>query len=226
MGTFDDLLGGPSAGKTEAEKDAAASELATKCGYAAAALTIIPLPLTESVATMPVHVGMVIGIGHIYGVEMTKEGATELILKIGATVGLSMVGTGLAIAAGKVLLPFLGGLAGAPFSFANTLALGLVARHFFKSQGEISDDEIRTLYKNTAKAARKEFDPTKARSKHAKDMAQAAAKDAESSGAVAPAEEVAPDPVARLERLKALLDKGLIEQDEFDSVKKKILDGI
>ena len=32
--------------------------------------------------------------------------------------------------------------------------------------------------------------------------------------------------MARLERLKSLLDKGLIDQGEYDEVKKRILEGI
>jgi len=34
------------------------------------------------------------------------------------------------------------------------------------------------------------------------------------------------DPVERLERLKSLLDRGLIDQGEFEAVKKRILEAI
>lgn len=235
MGSFEDLLGAGAA-SSDSEKDEAAKDLAQKCGYAAAALTLIPFPIASSVAIMPVHVGMFIGIGQIYGVEMTKDSATNLILRIGATVGLSMVGTSIAIEGAK-LIPFVGilsGVVGASFSYANTIALGYLARTYFKNQGELTDDEIRSIYKASSKAARKEFDPKRARSQSAKDMASAAVEEAKTkkydeAREKVQAEEAKPteaDPVARLERLKSLLDKGLIEQAEYDAVKQKILDGI
>ena len=107
--------------------------LIERCGYAAAALTILPIPGSEIIGVMPLHVGMVIGIGEEYGKTLTRESAVELITRIGATVGLSLVGSRLAMTAGKVILPGLGGLVAAPFMFASTLAIGTVARLYFAS---------------------------------------------------------------------------------------------
>jgi uncharacterized protein (DUF697 family) len=232
--SFQDLLGGAES----SDKDDASKSLSTKCGYAAAALTLIPLPFTE-IGVLTVHVGMVVGIGQIYGHPMTKGSATQFILRIGSTVGLSYVGKELAITTARALIPFVGsalaGIAAAPFRYATTVALGAVARTYFKNQGEISDDDIRSVYSATVDVAKKDYDPTKAKSKTAKDLAQAAIKagmerdSAEKAGgapAAAPAAAASDDPVARLERLKSLLDKGLIDQAEYDEVKKRVLDTI
>lgn len=223
-----DLLGdlGKKPDLSEGEREAAAKGLAEKVGYAAAALTILPLPGTEVVMVVPLHVGMVVGIGHVYGQDVTKDSAGELLLRIGATVGLSLVGSRLATTAAKVIFPFAGGLLGAPFMYASTIAIGAVARMYFAKHGQLSDEEMKRLYKETLAKARKGFDPTRARSATAQDLAKAAVAEAEGKApAAAPASEE-DDPVRRLERLKSLLDKGLIEQDEYDTVKKRILDGI
>jgi len=222
-----DILGSSSAASPNERADAARS-LSEKCGYAAAALTILPIPLSEVVAVVPLHVGMVVGIGNIYGAEVTRESAQELLLKIGTTVGLSLVGTKLATSAAKMILPVLGGLLAAPFMYASTIAIGTIARMYYERSGELSEAEMKALYKEAFSRAKSSFDPAKAKADEAKDLATKAASEAEKD---APAEaaaepEAVEDPVARLERLKSLLDKGLIDQGEYDDVKKRILEGI
>lgn len=225
---LDDFLGSVKSRSydTAADREDAAKGLTEKCGYAAAALTILPIPFSEVVAVMPLHVGMVMGIGHIYGVELTRDSATQLILRIGATVGLSLMGSRIATTAAKILLPGLGGLIGAPFMYASTLAIGMVARVYFESQGQVSDDDMKAVYAAALKKAKSNFDPLKAKSPEASDLAQSAAAKAKDDPSVAAgqAEANAPDdPVARLERLKSMKDKGLIDAAEFDATKKRIL---
>ena len=197
------------------EQEGAANELIEKCGYAAAALTIIPLPGSEIVAVMPIHVGMVVGIGHIYGHELTKQSATDMVLRIGTTVGLSLVGSRIATTAAKVLLPGLGGLLAAPLMYASTFAIGAVARAYFEAGGHLSADEIKSVYKKAAESAKSSFDPQRAKSSEAK---QAATEAAQAEAKESPSE--------RLGKLKKLLDEGLIEQAEYDKTKAKILSEI
>ncbi|MCB9765946.1 MAG: DUF697 domain-containing protein [Alphaproteobacteria bacterium] len=208
----------------ESEREAAAQALAEKCGYAVAALTLLPLPGSEVIGVMPIHVGMVMGIGQIYGEEVTRDNATELLLRIGATVGLSLGASQLATTAAKVLLPGLGGLLGAPLMYASTIAIGTVAREHFQGR-ELSRERMKQVYKETVARAKKDFRPEKMRSAEARGMAEAAAAEQK---AEAPAAAPAPpeDPVARLRRLKALLDEGLIEQSEYDATKERVLSEI
>lgn len=225
---LDDILGGLKGRTytTAAEREEAAKALTENCGYAAAALTILPIPLSEVIAVMPLHVGMVMGIGQIYQVELTRDSATQLVLRIGATVGLSLMGSRLATTAAKILLPGLGGIISAPFMYASTLAIGMVARVYFESQGQVSDDDMKAVYQAALKKAKQSFDPARAKSAEAQGLAQdaASAAKADPEAAAAQAAAQAPeDPVARLERLKAMKDKGLIDDAEFDATKKRIL---
>ena len=205
---------------TTATHTADARDITEKCGYAAAALTILPIPGTELLAVMPIHVGMVVKIGQIYGVDMDRDTATHLILRIGATVGLSLVGSRLATTAAKFILPGLGGLISAPFMYASTLAIGRVAEAYFQ-HGDLSDSRMKSIYRDTVKKAKKEFDPGRARSAEAKRQAKAAA--ASANEPTAPKSE---DPTDRLARLKALLDQGLIEAEEYAEAKRRVLSEI
>lgn len=182
-----------------------------KSGYAAAALTIVPIPGSEVVAVMPIHVGMVVGIGHIYGHELSKQTATELVLKVGSAAGLSLVGSRIATTAAKVLLPGLGGLMAAPFMFASTMALGTVARAYFESNGQLSEEDMKSVYTTAQKEAKSSFDRTKMSSEEAQDAARSASEGRDQG------------PSERLSQLKKLLDQGLIEQTEYDETKARIL---
>ena len=230
--------------ETDVRKEA--SKLSEKCAYAAAAVTMIPLPFTEQVAVVPIHVGMVVGLGHLYGFEITKDSASELLGRIGAAVGLSLIGSQVVATAAKFVLPLVGGLITAPFMFASTLAIAGVARVYFENGGRISEKEIKKVYNKGLRRAKRSYNPKRAKSEEAKSLAKEAAQNVDDKGEVvnpnfvapeeaapAPApkkeespkakEEAADDPVQRLENLKSLMDKGLVDQSEYDEHKRRIL---
>ncbi|MCO5167440.1 MAG: SHOCT domain-containing protein [Planctomycetes bacterium] len=195
----------------------AAREITEKCGYAAAALTILPIPGSEIIGVMPLHVGMVVKIGHIYGVDLDRDSATQLIIRIGATVGLSLVGSRLATTAAKLILPGLGGLISAPFMYASTLAIGRVAECYFQRQGGLSDHEMKAVFEETLRKAKKSFDPRRARGDDARRHAEEA---------VSPAPAQDDEPTAKLERLAKLRDAGVLTPEEFEAAKRRILDAL
>ncbi|HJL19703.1 MAG TPA: DUF697 domain-containing protein [Sandaracinaceae bacterium LLY-WYZ-13_1] len=212
------------------ERDRRCRKLIERCGYTTAALTLLPIPGSEIVGVMPVHVGMVIGIGDEYGQRLTRESATELLMKIGATVGLSLVGSKLATTAGKILLPGLGGLVAAPFMFASTIGLGTVARLYFESEGELSDAQMRDVFRRAKDKAKDAFDPRRARSSEAKEAAREAVREGEVEGedAGAPAKGKASvdDLAERLATLEELHDKGLISDRELERRREAILNEV
>lgn len=209
-------------------KDTRCRRLVERCGYAAAALTILPIPGSEVIGVMPLHVGMVVGIAEEHGVKLTRESATDLILKIGATVGLSLVGSRLAMTAGKIILPGLGGLVAAPFMFASTLAIGAAARAYFETNGGLDEAEMKRVYERTARRAKSAFDPSKARSREARDMATQAAEAGEAGDAGAPAGPKASvdDLAERLATLDELRERGAISEQDYERRKAQILDEV
>ncbi|MEC7522386.1 MAG: DUF697 domain-containing protein [Myxococcota bacterium] len=216
-----DYLFGPA--QDEAERRS--RRLIERCGYATAALTLLPIPGSELIGVMPVHVGMVIGIGEHYGKQLSRESALELLTKIGATVGLSLVGSKLASTAGKILLPGFGGLIAAPFIFAATVALGTVARLYFASDGQMSDAEMREVFADVKARAKDAFDPKRARSREAREAAEQAA--AEEQAPAAPRARASVDDLAtRLATLEELHEKGSITSAEYERRREQILDEV
>lgn len=192
--------------------------LVERCGYAAAALTILPIPGSEVLGVMPLHVGMVVGIAHHHGRTITRESAMELVLQIGTTVGLSLVGSRLATTAAKFVLPGLGGIVAAPFMFASTIAIGAVADAYFRGGGRMSEDDMRDVYRRASREAKDAFRPSRMREPQARaDAAQAAA---EPSAEATPPED---DLVRRLRRARTMLDEGLIDQEAYDETRARIL---
>lgn len=201
------------------------NRLVETCGYATAALTILPIPGSEILGVMPLHVGMVIGIANHYDRTLTRESATELILQIGATVGASLVGSRIATTAAKFVLPGLGGIIAAPFMYASTLGIGAVADAWFRSDGAMSRDRMREIYEQSTRQAKQTYQPENVGKKEAVDQAKAAVDAAKSGEAKAePAPEA--DAVARLRTSKELLEAGLITAEEHEATKKRILDSL
>lgn len=138
----------------DAQTDAAADALIEKCGYAAAALGLVPLPGTEIIAVMPLHVGMVVALGDLHDVSLSRESAAELLMQIGGTVGVSVIGSRLAMTAAKTLLPGFGGLVTAPLLYGTTLGLGAVARAWFACGGRMDPGAMRRTYRSAKRRAR------------------------------------------------------------------------
>lgn len=204
-------------------RDERAWQLIERCGYACAALTVLPIPYVETVGVTAVHVSMVIGLAKVHGVELGRESALKLVARLGATVGLSYLGTRLALGTAKLFLPVLPGLIGAPLVFASTLGLGAAAKATFESPGrELDDEEVKALYRRAVDKAKSTFDPTRVRSRDAR-------ADAEAAVSAAQAEEPAPTPTTerareRLERLRRLRDEGFLAADEYDAATRKVLE--
>ncbi len=190
-----------------------ASVLIEKCGYAAAALTMLPIPGSEIVGVLPLHVALVAEIARLYGVELSGDDAKSLLSRIGAAAGLSLIGSKAAALAAKVLMPGVGGIATAPLIYASTLALGTAAKVHFE-RGGASDAELAAAYREAKAKAREAFNPKRTRRPSTRLMAVAV------QPAAVP---VVTDPVARLERLADLLERGLIDREDFDAGKARIL---
>lgn len=198
------------------------NQLVERCGYATAALTVLPIPGSELIGVMPLHVGMVVGIAHHHGQDLTRETAMELVLQIGTTVGASLVGSRIATTAAKFALPGLGGFLAAPFMFASTLAIGAVADQWFRADGSMSESEMKAVYERAMKGARSSFRADRMRDPEAMAEARSAVAEGEETGDAAPPSGD-DDLVARLKRGKEMLEAGLIDQEEFDALKARIL---
>jgi uncharacterized protein (DUF697 family) len=213
-----------------------ARDLMERCGYAAAALTMLPIPGSDLVGILPIHVGMVMGIGELYGVEMTRDNASRVVRRIGVAAGMSLLGTRVASTAAQFLLPGVGGVVGAPFNYASTLAIGTVARVYFERGESLTDAEVKALFKESLLQARRSFDPRRASGSEARALAEEARSRGEPERLEQLESEVheRPEPVSapsgkdsaeeRLLRLQVLQDEQLITPEEHAALRRHVLD--
>ncbi len=132
------------------QRDKTARELINACSYAAAAVAVSPIPFSEELVMLPVQIGMVGAIGHIYGRKMTRAEAKELLVEIAA-----VAGTGFLARQGvKALLPVVGALLTMPAAYAANWAIGRVAIEHFKNP-KLSRERLKKLYETALKEGRK-----------------------------------------------------------------------
>jgi uncharacterized protein (DUF697 family) len=124
------------------ERDKTAREVINMCSYAAAVVSISPIPFSDVVLMLPIQTGMVMTVGHIYGRKVDQASAKRLILELGATAGAGfLVRQGI-----KALVPIFGGLLTVVPAFAGNWGIGRVAMEYFKNPG-LSKDEMNEVYR-------------------------------------------------------------------------------
>ncbi|WP_298552874.1 GTPase [uncultured Parabacteroides sp.] len=125
---------------------------------AAAAICLQPIPLIDSFLIAPVQVGMIIHIGNIQGVKITKSIAAGLL----STIGLGFAGNTVFLNLSSIF-PFVKQLLGPAIAFSFTYTIGLIFNELIKNKNlNPTKEEIKALAKkfkaetNKAKAQYKE----------------------------------------------------------------------
>jgi len=101
------------------QRESSAKDVITVCSLASGGLVLQPIPGLEQ-AVIPVQIAMVVGIAHIFGEELSRKRAREILLDIGAVTGVNMLGRQALTTLAKVVLPGLGGALAAPSAFGPT----------------------------------------------------------------------------------------------------------
>ncbi len=144
------LTFGPSAPAGAHEK---ARDIARSFALSAAGIVLVPIPFSDLVLLMPIQTAMVLAIGKAFNVKDPPE---KTLAHIAAACGASVFGqiTTLFVAN---LLPIIGKLVSAPFVYGWTYGLGEVAIRYFESQGEMEQDEMKSLFKKVSRDATRAF---------------------------------------------------------------------
>ena len=148
---------------SEAEREETVRHLVEVCSFACAGLVLQPVPFLEQ-AILPIQVGMVVGIAHVYGERLSRKRATEILLDVVAIVGVSVIGRQILTTAAKILLPVIGGLLSAPFTFSVTWATGFAASHYLKSGGTPDRDKIKRIFEEERRRSTDHWNEDRARS--------------------------------------------------------------
>ena len=118
-----------------------------------AGIVLFPLPFSELVALIPVQTAMILSLSKIFNVQDPPE---KILAYIAAASGITVFGQVTMIIVAN-LVPFFGKLITAPFIYGWTYGLGEVAIRYFQSQGEISGDEMKAVFKQASHGASKQY---------------------------------------------------------------------
>ncbi|ATB38200.1 hypothetical protein CYFUS_003633 [Cystobacter fuscus] len=142
LDTLDDIRTRDFSKVSSESRDKAARDVINMCSYAAAVVSISPVPLSDVVLMLPLQTGMVMTVGHIYGRKVTKASARDLILELGTTAGLGL----LARQGIKALIPIFGAMLTVAPAFAANWAMGRVAMEYFKNPG-LTGDSLKEVFR-------------------------------------------------------------------------------
>ena len=129
----------------EVERSATAREVVQMASYAAAAASVVPVPLVDAVLLLPIHTTMVMTVGHVHGRNLSDAEAKRVAVELSAVAGVTMAGRAALSALKKILLPGLGGVLAAPAAFAVTWALGRVANAYFTNPA-LSREDLKKVF--------------------------------------------------------------------------------
>jgi len=183
-------------------------------------LGIIPIPLVDIVAITATQLDMLSQIGNVHGKNFSEISGKSF---IASTAGATFARLGASfLKAIPGIGSIIGGVSMSIMSGASTYAIGQVSHRFFRDGLELEDidtDLAKSIYKE-------EFEKGKqvaADLKQKKDQAPDDPSDVTATTATK-AESAKGDVFDELSKLGELKEKGLLSQEEFDKMKKAIVD--
>ncbi|NDD28193.1 MAG: hypothetical protein EB084_08000 [Proteobacteria bacterium] len=120
-------------------------------------LTSFLLPFSDLVLLIPVQTAMILRVSRVFGVQDPPE---RILAYIAATSGVSVFGQVTTLIVAN-LFPFVGKFVSAPFVYGWTYGLGEVAIRYFESQGTLSGDEMKQVFKEANKEAYRSYKKSK-----------------------------------------------------------------
>ncbi|MCK6544326.1 DUF697 domain-containing protein, partial [Myxococcota bacterium] len=138
------------------EREAKAREVVNICAYAAAATSVVPIPLSELVLLLPVHSLMVMTVGQIHDRKLSGAEAKRVAIELGAVAGVTFAGGAAINALRKLFLPAIGGLVSVPATFALTWGLGRVSIDYFANPN-LSREDLKKLFEEALKEGKASF---------------------------------------------------------------------
>ena len=174
---------------------------------------LIPVPIADFFAVSAIQLDMVRQLCKLYEVDF-KENEMKAVITALTTSGFAKAGARIAIKLIPGIGSVLGGVTMAALSGASSFAVGEVFKKHFETGGTILDFDIERL----KKVYNEKFEK-------GKKMAEEIQKEEEKKKeAFRMAKEQPKDLVSKLQELAALKREGLISDDEYAAMKKKIIE--
>lgn len=179
-------------------------------------LGIVPIPLIDIVGVTAAQLDMLSQIGKVYRKPFSDIAGKSFIASVTGT-SLARIGASF-IKAIPGIGSIIGGVSMSIMSGASTYALGQVCKRFFEddvSLDDIDEDLARTIYEEELEKGKQVASDLKNKTEKEKTP--------KASAASAPAKEE-DDIYTQLLKLGELKDKGVISEEEFQKMKKGLVD--
>lgn len=180
---------------------------------------LIPVPIADFFAVSAIQLDMVRQMCKLYDVDF-KETEGKAVISSMTSSGLARLGARAAIKFIPGIGTVLGGVTMAVLSGASTYALGEVFKKHFETGGTFLDFDTERL----SKMYREKFEKGKKVAEEIRKEQEETKKAAEKVIKMEAKEKVKKDVITRLKELGELKEKGLISEEEFQAMKKKLID--
>lgn len=187
---------------------------------------IIPIPVADIFAVSALQLDMIRQLCRVYDVDFSETQGKAIVTSLTSST-LARAGARSLIKLVPGLGTLIGGVTVSVFNGASTFALGEVFKKHFQSGGTILDfdvDRLKKVYrekfekgKDVADQLRKEEGGMKKRESQPSDETSTVKMD---SGAANDAV------IARIKELASMKDQGIISEEEFQEMKKKLIEGL
>jgi uncharacterized protein (DUF697 family) len=164
---------------------------------------LMPVPILDIAAVSVVQLDMLKQLATHYGVRYSESEGKVWLSALTGTMVAKLAANAIKLIPG--IGSVIGGASMAILSGASTYALGQVAVNHFEGKGTLSSIDLN--------AAKRAFEEELEKGK------EIASRLREKKGA-------SRDVFEKLEKAKEMLDKGVISEDDFDAIKKKLLDEV
>ncbi len=187
---------------------------------------IIPLPVVDIFAVSASQLDMIRQLCKVYDQDFLETQGKAIVSSL-TTATLARIGAGSLAKMIPVVGSYVGGVTNAALAGASTYALGQVFKIHFETGGTILDfdtNRLKKLYNEQFEKGKKVAEELR-KQREAKNKAeQRTASETDEVAPTKPAESVQDD-VSRLKELAELKEAGIISEEEFDKMKKKIIEG-
>ena len=193
----------------------------------------IPVIAADVLAVSALQLDMIRQLCRVYDVNFSETQGKAIVTSLTSST-IARLGAGSVVKLIPVVGSVLGGVANSVFAAASTYALGEVFKKHFQSGGTILDfdpERLRKLYKEkfekgkkVARQMQKEQQRDEAPSKTVKVEKKAAAAGEKPEEETVKKSGADVDAITRLKQLAAMRDEGILSEEEFQEMKRKVIE--
>jgi len=188
---------------------------------------VIPVPIVDIFAVSAAQLDMIRQLCKVYDVDFSETQGKAIVSSL-TTATLARISAGSLAKMIPVIGSIIGGITNAVMAGASTYALGYVFKVHFETGGTILDfdmDRLKKLYKEQFEKGKKVAEELRQQQQAKRNAAEEAAKEMGSTEEDPEAEEFDPTDgmIARLKQLGDLKAAGVITEEEFEEMKKRVM---